>query len=119
MQLAPSVETLTCSRCGSDWNRALVRGAKPHLCPECKKTPIPQQRASRAVRRGNARTSGMESTPGYRLALAVTSYRLIIEEAASALRLGRAADALAALERAAAPARSMEIARNNRRSPAA
>jgi hypothetical protein len=31
-----AVEVLTCQRCGSPFERAVVRGRKPHLCPECR-----------------------------------------------------------------------------------
>ncbi len=31
----PVVETLTCSECGSDWQRNRTRGRKPLRCPDC------------------------------------------------------------------------------------
>lgn len=105
------METLTCGRCGSDWQRHRVRGTKPRTCPECKVARIP-----------GALTAGRglnTTTPGYRMALAVTTYRLAIEEATGALRLGRPDEALAALERVAAPARALEYGRNGTRSSAA
>jgi hypothetical protein len=31
-----AIETLTCQRCGNTFQRAVVRGRKPHLCPDCR-----------------------------------------------------------------------------------
>ncbi|MBS1837831.1 MAG: DUF2510 domain-containing protein [Actinobacteria bacterium] len=31
----PAVETLVCAECGRSWERARVRGRKPHRCPDC------------------------------------------------------------------------------------
>jgi hypothetical protein len=33
------VETLTCNRCGAQWQRTRMRGRKPHLCDACRRTP--------------------------------------------------------------------------------
>ena len=30
------METLTCNTCGKDWQRKVVRGRKPKVCPSCK-----------------------------------------------------------------------------------
>jgi hypothetical protein len=32
----PIMEVLTCQRCGATFERPVVRGRKPHLCPECR-----------------------------------------------------------------------------------
>lgn len=90
--IAVPLVVLTCGRCGMDWQRVAVRGRPPRLCPSCKTTS------------GGRRID--TNTAGYRVALAVTNYRLAIEEAAAALRLGKNADALAALDRVQAPART-------------
>lgn len=114
-----STETLTCSACGFDWQRRLARGVKPIRCPDCQSAS--RKRRARSVvitpRLPKPRDSRSTMDPaGLRLAAAVTTYRLAIEEATSALRLGRPKDALAALERVAAPARAMNLHTNGRRS---
>lgn len=35
------METLTCEKCGSDWQRESVRGRKPKNCPDCKAGKAP------------------------------------------------------------------------------
>ena len=89
-------QTLTCEQCGCDWQRPVVRGQRPRRCPSCKSVPKPLSGG------GNRMDT---NTAGYRLAAAVTSYRLAIEEAMSALLIGKHAEALAALRRVQAPAR--------------
>jgi hypothetical protein len=103
--------TLTCTRCGSDWQRPVQPGRRPRLCPDCAPHPEPRRRAPRPrpVRTTPPSVKAKRldtTTPGYRLARDITTYRLAIEEATSALKIGRPHDALAALERVAAPTRS-------------
>ncbi|GAC1528975.1 MAG: hypothetical protein NVS3B1_20420 [Marmoricola sp.] len=88
---------LTCVQCGMQWERPRRSGARPTRCPDC------------AAARREKRPTGLSynkrldtTAPGYRLALAVTNYRLAIEEATAALRLGRIREALIALERVSA-----------------
>lgn len=99
------VETLTCGRCGTDWERVRCTGPKPSTCPECPR--IPQQRQPRPLPALNS------TTAAYRVAAAAVDYRLAIELATSALRLGRPTDALAHLEAVAAPARLNPVRVNN------
>ena len=30
-------ETLICGQCGREWQRAVVRGRKPHVCDDCRR----------------------------------------------------------------------------------
>jgi hypothetical protein len=103
------VETLTCTRCGCDWQRTLRRGTKPRTCDECKSVRRPRRRVVRVPAPRNPLAASARrmdpTTPGYRLALSITTYRLAIEEARAALRIGRPAEALAALDRVQAPGR--------------
>lgn len=32
----PTIETLVCSSCGTDFERVRTRGRKPHRCPQCR-----------------------------------------------------------------------------------
>lgn len=95
----PRIDLLTCIACGLTFARPSTRGQRPRRCPECRPLHVAEQKRSRVNRLDT-------NTAGYRLSLAVTTYRLAIEEAACALRLGRAAEALAALDRVQAPARA-------------
>lgn len=91
----------TCTRCGLDREVPIRRGPAPRLCPDCGGVRVPRPRRPRGPNNLAA-----DRPPAYRLALAVTDYRLAIEEATTALRMGRAQVALAALERVEAPART-------------
>lgn len=76
-----------CDRCGMMWRRR-SKAHNARICPEC-----------------GGGAPHVEPTPGERLAIAVTDYRLAIELATAALRLGRTRDALAYLEAIEAPTR--------------
>lgn len=90
-----SLRTLTCETCGMDWQRPRVRGQQPRRCPPC------------AANHGQLKAKRLDTnTAGYRLTLAVTNYRLAIEEATAALLLGKNAEALEALRRVQAPTRT-------------
>lgn len=90
---AVRTETLPCRGCLNEWQRPVGRGRKPHYCPACAALPppprlIPTQR---------------ERAAGLALASRLTTYRLGIEIAASAIRLGKYDEALAALDAAINP----------------
>lgn len=36
MWAPPTIEWLTCSRCGRNWHREVTKGRKPHECPSCR-----------------------------------------------------------------------------------
>jgi hypothetical protein len=95
------LQILTCRQCGTDWTRPRARGGLPIRCPDCAAQPRPPSASVKAHRLDT-------SSPGYKLALALTGYRLAIEEATAALRIGRPRDALAALERVEAPVRKVQ-----------
>lgn len=103
------MEIRTCRRCGFDYPR-VPRTGRPHsYCPDCRGA---QPEALPVTARAAAVSATTETridptSPGYRLAADLTACRLAIEIARSALKLGRTAEALAALEQAEAPARAM------------
>ena len=99
---AVQLRTLTCSRCGMDWQRPRQVGQPPKCCPSCASVPA-QRRGGGTGGHGDGQARIDPTSPAYRLALATTTYRLAIEEATAALRMGSPALALAALERVAAP----------------
>jgi len=84
------MSTRTCKQCGFDFTQ-ITRGGRRHYCLECRPSKRPAPRGLRNKPSGES--------PGYRLALAVTDLRLAVEIAATALRTGRPAVALAALEK--------------------
>jgi len=89
------VETLRCVRCGMERRRDQP-GRSMRLCPEC-------------YSRNNGGVRGIdEDAPGFRLAACVTDMRIAIEIATSALKLGKPADALRALEQVKAPGRALQ-----------
>lgn len=90
---AVRTQVLTCARCGLSWRRTVTRGVPPSTCADCKPLPGTAKRID-------------TSAPGYRLALAVTGYRLVIEQAKGALRLGRVREALDILDAADPPTRA-------------
>lgn len=80
------------------WERPARGGKPPRHCPECITIPVQRNRPQRVVRID-------PTTVNYRNAFALVTYRLAIEEATCALRLGRVAEALARLEQVEAPTR--------------
>lgn len=83
-------DILDCRRCGMQWERPKIGGNKPHYCPDC----------ARAVGSltSTARTQPRRELGDYNMAAQLVAYRLAIEIAASALRMGNPRVALAALE---------------------
>lgn len=82
---------LTCRRCGMQWDHLVRGGTTPLDCPDC--------------RRGPRRPAPEASPAQMHLIRSVVEYRLAIELATAALRLGRTRDALQHLEDVAAPLR--------------
>lgn len=82
-----SLEIRTCTRCGFDYPRGVGSRHQPTLCPPCRNLPAPPKPGA-----------WDQTSPGYRLALTVTTLRLAVEQARAALRMGRADVALAVLE---------------------
>lgn len=82
-------ETLRCHACQASFVRQKAPGTKPRRCPGCK-----TKNAAVPDRPGPKPFQG----PTYGLAKKVTDYRLAIEIARSGIRLGRYAEALAALD---------------------
>lgn len=90
------VQTLTCTKCGFDFEWVMTRANGPKRCPDC---------AGSAPR----------PTLHYVLAANAVNYRIAIEMATAALRMGKPAVALAALEQVEAPARAYRTQTNRRR----
>ncbi len=64
-----SMETLECAACGTEWTRAVRRGRKPSLCPDCNAggSPSPDVSAGSVRERNRAlaaalRDAGKEPT---------------------------------------------------------
>jgi hypothetical protein len=99
------MQTLSCARCGSDWQREPVKGRPPKDCPDCATLPA-HERLTIDVR---------ELDPvGVQIARSITNYRLAIELARSAIRIGKVSEALAALDAAVAVPSRPTGRRNNR-----
>lgn len=91
MPVTAVLETLTCRWCGTDFERTWKPGSKPLRCPAC----VAEQGPKSPVPLRDARDEDL-----FGLGASVTKYRMAMEIARSGIRIGRYADALAALDEA-------------------
>lgn len=93
MTTAAALQTLTCTRCGSDWQRPVAGGPRPRFCPDCRPLAI-VNREDRKAKNSARALIPPAADPWPRVA----TYRAAINHAIGALRTGRTAEALAVLE---------------------
>ena len=100
-------QTLTCKRCNFQWERAVVIGPVPKVCPDCRT----QDGLLKPTKRRSAVPADRfdKGSPGYVLAKRQTEYRLAMEMASSALFLGRNDEAYEILQAALHVAKSHKV----------
>lgn len=71
------METLTCEACNKTWERPLVRGRKPKVCPECKEA-ISEGKVTRP--KATASTGDSKATNKYHVVTTETGATFVTDD---------------------------------------